>query len=436
MSLDREHATLSSETDCCESASRDDIVVALVSTELQRLVDNLAQRLNRAVAIDDPRIRLLAYSSHQGTRIDPARQQSILMREVPAEVVKWVYEEGGGSATGPFHLPIAPEIGVEVQRLGVPIMHGENRLGFVWILEGEGPLTEEEIEVVEEAAGNAAVVLQRDRLMGELLSSRARELLRDLLVPEDPDLRAHAAALLVDGDLFVSGEPVVAVVATIRTNEKLLSDKERSVIELALDIEGHRLSARRNLTLVRHDHGLLLGSEKDPLMRGEGVVSVGTSLVERVERELPNSDPLVGIGSVVPDLADAHNSYREARDAAEVQRVVGLGKVQRFEELGIYGLLAHIPPELRSPELLPEGVVRLLEQGNRGESFASTLEVYFDHACDARATADSLHVHRATLYYRLEQIQELSGIDLHSGSDRLTMHLGLKLARLLGLLHD
>lgn len=407
-----------------------------MSTELQRIVDSLARRLKRPVAIDDAQIRLLVYTSHEGTPIDSMRQRSILMREVPTEVVKWIYEHGAAAATGPFRLPIASELGLEVPRLGVPIMHGETRLGFVWLLEGAGPLTDDEIAVVKDAAENAAVILQRDRLVEELSTSRARELLRDLLSPDDPDLRDHAAALLVDGELFVSGEPVVVIVVTVRMDADFLADKERAVIELALDAERRRLSARRNLTLVRHDHGLLLGSDIDPMLRGEGSMAVGQSLVERIERDLPDADPFVGIGSVVHDLVHAESSYREGGEAAEVQRVVGLGRVGRFTDLGIYGLLARIPPELRTRHLLPVGVVHLLEEGNRGESFASTLEVYFDRACDARATAEALHVHRATLYYRLEQIQKLSGIDLHSGSDRLTMHLGLKLARLLGLLHD
>jgi DNA-binding PucR family transcriptional regulator len=43
-------------------------------------------------------------------------------------------------------------------------------------------------------------------------------------------------------------------------------------------------------------------------------------------------------------------------------------------------------------------------------------------------------VHRTSLYYRLSRIELISGMDLASGGDRLSLHLGLKLARLLHLL--
>lgn len=63
----------------------------------------------------------------------------------------------------------------------------------------------------------------------------------------------------------------------------------------------------------------------------------------------------------------------------------------------------------------------------------TTLERYLDSGCDARATAERLHLHRTSLYYRLGRIEELTGRDLSAGPDRLELHLALKLARLADL---
>ena len=68
------------------------------------------------------------------------------------------------------------------------------------------------------------------------------------------------------------------------------------------------------------------------------------------------------------------------------------------------------------------------------DDLVGTLEVFLDLGCNARRTADALKLHRTTLYYRLRKIEEVLGIDLEDGSDRLALHLGLKLARLGGLL--
>ena len=43
--------------------------------------------------------------------------------------------------------------------------------------------------------------------------------------------------------------------------------------------------------------------------------------------------------------------------------------------------------------------------------------------------ARALHLHRATLYRRLARVEEITGLDLSRGDDRLLAHLGLRLYR-------
>ncbi|TYB57487.1 PucR family transcriptional regulator [Nonomuraea sp. PA05] len=74
--------------------------------------------------------------------------------------------------------------------------------------------------------------------------------------------------------------------------------------------------------------------------------------------------------------------------------------------------------------------------GPKGEQLAVTLEAFLDNAGDVQLTAEQMFVHRTTLYYRLQRIEELTGVQLASGEDRLAFHLGLKVARLLGRLDD
>ena len=46
-------------------------------------------------------------------------------------------------------------------------------------------------------------------------------------------------------------------------------------------------------------------------------------------------------------------------------------------------------------------------------------------------TAAALHIHRQTLYYRLNKAENLTGLSLSNGHDRTRLHLGLMLAPLL-----
>jgi sugar diacid utilization regulator len=56
--------------------------------------------------------------------------------------------------------------------------------------------------------------------------------------------------------------------------------------------------------------------------------------------------------------------------------------------------------------------------------------------CDAKATSERLHIHRAMLYYRIQKVEKVTGMNLADGNDRLALHLGFKLSRLVGLHPD
>jgi hypothetical protein len=65
----------------------------VTADHLQFLVDELATRLTRSVAIDDPRIRLLAASRHFADE-DAVRIQSVLNRSVAPEIVEAILGMG------------------------------------------------------------------------------------------------------------------------------------------------------------------------------------------------------------------------------------------------------------------------------------------------------------------------------------------------------
>ncbi len=56
--------------------------------------------------------------------------------------------------------------------------------------------------------------------------------------------------------------------------------------------------------------------------------------------------------------------------------------------------------------------------------------MFLDCAGQASRTAALLGIHRQTLYYRLGRVEQLTGLDLGDGEDRLLLHMALKAARL------
>ena len=62
-----------------------------------------------------------------------------------------------------------------------------------------------------------------------------------------------------------------------------------------------------------------------------------------------------------------------------------------------------------------------------------TLETFLEADGNVAGTAQRLFTHRHTIYYRLERVRELSGLDVSSSDGREKLSLGLKAMRVLGI---
>jgi DNA-binding PucR family transcriptional regulator len=123
---------------------------------------------------------------------------------------------------------------------------------------------------------------------------------------------------------------------------------------------------------------------------------------------------------------------RLAKQAARVAATIGrAGPVARWQDLGVYRTLAQLPAGADAAASLDPRLATLFDQADG--PVITTLETYLDLAGDAKASAERLSLHRGTLYYRLQKAERIAGVDLRSGCDRLALHLGFKLARLIGL---
>ncbi|MFF4028822.1 PucR family transcriptional regulator [Streptomyces sviceus] len=398
-----------------------------MSSELQLVADALAARLSRSVAVDDPGLCLLAHTEHTG-EVDRQRIESILRRQASPEATAFSYRLGAADSLDVFIEPPAPEIGSTIGRIGMPIRYGDRLLGFIWLLESEGPLTDTVADALRKAAGDAGEILYREHLLGELGRRRERELVHDLLA-DDPARRGKAAEHAIQEGHVVAGPAVALVVTLDPSNAARAADRRRLGIALGLDHVRRRVPAGQlALHLDRPDHGVLIvtGSHSLPQTLGEHLherVAAGVGLDEE--------HCWVGIGGLQAALADVHASYTEAlRAARTAQNTRIIGQVVRHDQLGVYRVLAELPADLLRHSL-PPGLIRLVEHGNA--SLVQTLETFLDNAGHVSRTAEQLHISRATLYYRLRRIEEVADISLDNGDDRLAVHLGLKASRLMRL---
>lgn len=395
-------------------------------SELQVIVDDLAQQVDAPTVLEDAEQRMVAYSSHSGA-IDEVRRDSILQRETQPQVRDWFRQFGIIQASSPLRIPSHPELGI-LGRLCAPVRFRGRLMGFLFLIDDDQRLAADDVAAAEQAGLHAGLILYEEMLAEQLSASVLSHLLAS-----STELREKAASQLVEQGL-VTGDPH-AVVYLRPAGPGPVPGLEELIAESLWEL-GRRRGYAGLLRMARHDHGVLLvgvpSVEDDQRARAAAQEAHGI-LAHQLGSRRPGraGDParvVAGIGDPQPDLAAAVVSYRQALLAARVAASVpSVGDLARWRDLGAFRVLVQLPPGERSASCLDPRLAKLLQAE---AELAQTVEAYLDLGGDAKRTAERLNVHRATLYYRLGKAQRLTGADLRDGNDRLSLHLSFKLARL------
>ncbi len=144
----------------------------------------------------------------------------------------------------------------------------------------------------------------------------------------------------------------------------------------------------------------------------------------------------IGRSRVTEDPAELPRAASEALLAANVAEGAAESAPLAFEQTGAYRLLlsamSENPSELQ--RFYAETVEPLVAYDEQYETdLVRTLETFLEADGNVAGTAQRLFTHRHTIYYRLERVRELSGLDVSSSDGREKLSLGLKAMRVLGI---
>ncbi len=390
-----------------------------MSDQVQQLVDELAEVLQRSVAVDDPDIQLIAVSPHLGA-IDAARMDIILKRKTDPKVVAFARSLRLEHAKGPRRVP-APDSDT-LPRVVIPLRDHGLLYGYMWLIDAAPPITEEEITVAAATGAEIAALLAAQARAADARHGEDAELVA-ALVSDDPARAAEAASRAERTRRFSRTEE--CRVAVLR-------------LAPAGDLTG-RVSATHAGVVLRSALGETLGAvlgddfvvvSDNPQWSPPGArKSVGRPIWERLRSVLASRGLTYGAMGVSGPLEGEllHFAGERARYCADVAaRLPAYDGIAHWEQLGAWQLLYGLPWSLRTVELLYPGIDVLLRPEHR--ELAVTLATYLDLGGDTGATVEALHVHRATLHYRRDRIRALIGSGWEAGMGRLAAHAALVLA--------
>jgi len=387
--------------------------------DYQELVDEISALLGAPATLENRDFELIAFGAYDSegeldpSDLDPVRTRSILTRRSTTAVRTWFEGFGITRATGPVRIPPTPEAGVYRGRICLPVRHRGVVLGYVWLLDDDPGPTDTQLTAAMEVASRIGALLADEAQAGADLTRELRAVLtaergwqRDMAVAE---LRT---ALGPRGD----GLHTVVCVAPWPSADPDDAPSARTVPGATALCTVPWGAAGQSLALLVR-------------LRSADVLTPALTAASRFVREAEGAGagtkPAAGVAEARVGLAELGAAWQEASAAARaVLAEPRLGPVAEWTSIGPFRLLTSLPPEAAHDP----AVRTLLTPAHR--ELARTAEVFLDRAGQAGRTAAELGIHRQTLYYRLSRVEQLTGLDLDDGEDRLLLHMALKGARL------
>jgi len=197
-------------------------------------------------------------------------------------------------------------------------------------------------------------------------------------------------------------------------------DPDLSAIEIVRGIFPDR---PRDFVTAVDENSIILVKEITERDSTREIEHVANTIVDTLTTEAM-SRVYVAIGTVVKDLRDVSNSFKEARLAQEVGKIFESEKqIVSYERLGIGRLIYQLPLQLCRMfinEMLQGFVVDDID-----EEMFTTVMKFFENDLNVSETSRELYIHRNTLVYRLDKLQKMTKLDLRKFSDAITFKITL-----------
>lgn len=396
------------------------IQLASENVGLEQIIHELARYINKAVVVQDKRMRIqhsavppeLAADwdditellSNRNILPDSLRDRHRLARHIAPGILQELRPDG-------------------LSRLIAPIVNRDVGRGYLSFISAASNFDEIDALILDHSAVVCALEMARAKAISEIEKKLRGDFLDNLMIGTVSEAEATA-----EGDRFGHdmNTPHIALVIS------WVGDKVPSNRRLETLVNGLLAGRQTNVLTRLRENELRLFYATDSSTPIQAARQLADEIRAEAHREYPNARLAIGIGSAAAKINDWRGSYREAAQAADIARRLQTDNAMYIGDLGIYTFLAHpdYRDDLRALRDSTIGNLINYEERQRADLLL-TLEAFFQCHGNHTQTAELLSVHRNTLFYRMNRIAEITGLDLNQPDVRLAVHLALKIHRLL-----
>ncbi|KML36144.1 PucR family transcriptional regulator [Cytobacillus firmus] len=398
----------------------------LTLTDIDEITEMVSTFLKKPVVIEDEQFSLLAYSSYYIEHFDLANQQTIFSKRWPIPILEKFMDEGIvdqlKTIPEPFRIKKMEEIGLN-QRVVVSAKYKEQILGFIWVQELDGFLSESEMKFLHDVSFHIGKLLYQKnlkKLRKEEEKHQFYQKIIDRTYQTEDQIKWEAANVKI----ILPEAFIINVFTVVQGDEEMFAELNETVRLFA-----NALSHPAHIFMNQHEIIVMIGSSSP----APGSLSEDAQeLTNTVLSQFRQQTVYAGIGGEYSSILKLRKSYREALEVIKAAKFIGSPEELPYEykKLWVFRYLEPIAQHNSKTNYVNEDLMKLQKKDLESQtSLLKTLEVYLLNNCRLKPTAEQLFIHTNTLKYRMKQITDLTSIDFDDFNTRCQLYIDLQLLK-------
>lgn len=394
---------------------------------LESLVDKISDVLQCPVTIEDANHRLLAYSSHD-ERTDSARIATIMGRRVPEKVINSLWRDGVMpklvKSEEPVRISEITEVGLG-DRIAIAIRTQNEILGYIWVLEIDNHLSEEELLLLKKAAHAAKNHVLQLQGSNKKREKNHQEFFWQLLtghLKSEEEIKNSFDELNIFAPFPIS-------VMVFQFPYEISANIERYISYLITTTEKIRVTFH----MINH-HELILLCSPVPSKIGDIEASKFIQdFISQMNQRFTSSYIQGSCGNIYESYEKVEASYQEALTVLRLKKQFSmeLKDTDSYQQLGIYRYVDLLLKKNQEDDYKNTSLQKLIDYDNTHKTdLLGTLEVLLNKDSHVNEAAKELHIHTNTLNYRLKRIAAVGDINLRNPNEKMTLYLDIKLNKI------
>ncbi|RKL66105.1 PucR family transcriptional regulator [Salipaludibacillus neizhouensis] len=391
---------------------------------LESLVDKISDVLQCPATIEDTNHRLLAYSSHD-ERTDAARIATIMGRRVPEKVINSLWRDGVMpklvQSEDPVRISEITEVGLG-DRIAITIRTKNEILGYIWVLEIDNHLSEEELRLLKEAAKVAKNHLLKLQGNNRRREKNYQEFFWQLLtghLKSQEEIKSGFEELNIYAHFPIS-------VMVFQFSTEISTNIERYILYMITTTEKIRVTFH----VINHNELILLCSPAKGDLEASKFIE---EFIAHMNQRFTSSHIQGSCGNIYETYEKVEASYQEALTVLRLKKQFSeeLKQADCYQNLGVYRYLDLLIKKNEKDGYENNSLQKLTDYDEiNNTNLLGTLEVFINKDSHVNEAAKELHIHTNTLAYRLKRIAAVGKINLRSPNEKMTLYVDMKLNKM------